>query len=66
MATALLLLDSGAMGPVLACHFIKKHKIQLERKLHKVQMLAATAVKLKEGPITLHRLGYGLETMSAI
>jgi len=57
-ATALLLLDSGATGPVLASHFIKKHKIPLERKLHKVQMLAANGGQIEGG--THHTTSLGV------
>ena len=57
-ATALLLLDSGATGPVLASHFITKHKIPLEWKLHKVQMLAANGGQIEEG--THHTTSLGV------
>ena len=40
-AKALLLLDSGATGPVLAKHFINKHKIVLKPKKQATHIIAA-------------------------
>ena len=47
--TALLLLDSGATGPVLASHFIKKHGIPLEEKRQRMQMIAANGEQIDGG-----------------
>jgi len=48
-AQALLLLDSGATGPVLAQHFIKTHDIPLRQKAHQVRILAANGEPIKGG-----------------
>ena len=48
-AKALLLLDSGATGPVLAQSFIDKHKNPLERKAHRTHMIAANGACIKGG-----------------
>ena len=48
-AEVLLMLDSGATGPVLAQHFIEKHGIPLERKQQRMRMLAANGEHIKGG-----------------
>jgi hypothetical protein len=49
MVRALLLLDSGATGPVLAQHFIDKHGIVLESKKQGTHIFAANGKKIDGG-----------------
>src|SRR5437588_10891716 len=58
IVTALLLLDGGVTGPVLASHFIKKHGIPLEEKRERMQMIAAIGEKIDGG--THHTKAVGM------
>jgi len=46
---ALLMLDSGASGAVLAQHFIDKHKIPLVKRVQPTQIYAANGKKIAGG-----------------
>ena len=46
---ALLLLDSGATGPVLAEHFVRRNGIPLELKPQQMRIFAANGERIKDG-----------------